>query len=153
LTDGMRCAACAWLIDRALAREDGVLEAGANAITGRLRVGWDPQRTTLSKPLRQLGALGYRPYPASSEAREAARRRERSRDLVRIGIAGLGSMQAMMLAGSLYLDTTHSMPLPPRDFFRWLTLLVATPVVFYAGWPFIAGAWREWRHRQLGMDT
>ena len=153
LTDGMRCAACAWLIDRALARENGVLEAGANAITGRIRLAWDPQRTSLSKPLRQLVALGYRPYLASGEAREAARRRERNRDLVRIGIAGLGSMQAMMLAGSLYLDTTHSMPLPTRDFFRWLTLLVATPVVFYAGWPFIAGAWREWRHRQLGMDT
>ena len=34
LTDGMRCAACAWLIDRALAREDGVLDTSANAITG-----------------------------------------------------------------------------------------------------------------------
>src|SRR5690606_9561323 len=33
LSDGMRCAACAWLIDRALAREDGVLDAGANAVT------------------------------------------------------------------------------------------------------------------------
>lgn len=153
LTDGMRCAACAWLIDRVLAREDGVLEAGANAVTGRIRLAWDPQRTSLSKPLRQLVALGYRPYLASGEAREAARRRERNRDLVRIGIAGLGSMQAMMLAGALYLDTGGSMPLPTRDFFRWLTLLVSTPVVFYAGWPFIAGAWRELRHRQLGMDT
>ena len=36
LTDGMRCAACAWLIDRALAREPGVAEASANAMrTGR----------------------------------------------------------------------------------------------------------------------
>src|SRR5699024_11201513 len=67
--------------------------------------------------------------------------------------AGLGSMQAMMLAGSLYLDTTGSMPVPTRDFFRWLTFLAATPVVFFAGWPFITGAWRELRNRQLGMDT
>jgi P-type Cu2+ transporter len=26
-------------------------------------------------------------------------------------------------------------------------------VVFYAGWPFLAGAWRELRHRAPGMDT
>ena len=153
LTDGMRCAACAWLIDRALAREPGVLDAGANAVTGRIRIAWDPQATALSGPLQRLAALGYRPYLASGEAIERERRRQRNRDLVRIGIAGLGSMQAMMLAGSLYLDTTGSMPVPTRDFFRWLTFMAATPVVFYAGWPFIAGAWRELRNRQLGMDT
>ena len=153
LTDGMRCAACAWLIDRVLAREPGVLEAGANAVTGRIRVAWNPAETALSQPLQRLVALGYRPYLASGEAREREHRRQRNRDLIRIGIAGLGSMQAMMLAGSLYLDTTGSMPVPTRDFFRWLTFLASTPVVFYAGWPFIAGAWRELRHRQLGMDT
>ena len=48
LTDGMRCAACAWLIDRALAREDGVLDSTANAVTGRIRIAWDPQHAVLS---------------------------------------------------------------------------------------------------------
>lgn len=153
LTDGMRCAACAWLIDRVLAREPGVIDAGANAVTGRIRLAWDPRRTTLSQPLRRLVALGYRPYLASGEAREQARRRERNRNLIRIGIAGLGAMQAMMFAEALYLDFDHSMSLPTRDFFRWITFLVSTPVVFYAGWPFLAGAGRELRHRQLGMDT
>ena len=33
LSDSMRCAACAWLIDRALRREAGVLDAGANGPT------------------------------------------------------------------------------------------------------------------------
>ena len=153
LTDGMRCAACAWLIDRVLAREPGVIDAGANAVTGRIRLAWDPARTSLSAPLRRLVALGYRPYLATGEAREQARHRERNRDLIRIGIAGLGSMQAMMFAEALYLDFDNSMSLPTRDFFRWITFLVSTPVVFYAGWPFLAGAWRELRHRRLGMDT
>ncbi|HEU0307176.1 MAG TPA: heavy metal translocating P-type ATPase metal-binding domain-containing protein, partial [Lysobacter sp.] len=60
LTDGMRCAACAWLIDRALAREPGVLEVSANAVTGRIRIAWDPALTPLSLPLGRLAALGYR---------------------------------------------------------------------------------------------
>ncbi|MEO8366383.1 MAG: heavy metal translocating P-type ATPase [Pseudoxanthomonas sp.] len=153
LTDGMHCAACAWLIDRALAREPGVIEAGANAVTGRIRLAWDPHVTPLSQPLQRLVALGYRPYLAGGEAREQARRRERNRDLIRLGIAGLGSMQAMMFAEALYLDFGNSMTLPTRDFFRWITFLVSTPVVFYAGGPFLAGAWRELRQRQPGMDT
>lgn len=153
LTDGMRCAACAWLIDRALAREPGVLDTGANAATGRIRLAWDPRKTSLSRPLRRLAALGYRPYLAAGHARERERRRQRNRDLLRIGIAGLGAMQAMMLAEALYLDFDASMPLATRDFFRWLTFLLSTPVVFFAGWPFIAGAWRELSQRRLGMDV
>ena len=153
LTDGMRCAACAWLIDRALAREPGVLDSSANAITGRIRIAWDPARTALSKPLARLAALGYRPYLATGEAREADRRRQRNRDLIRIGLAGIGAMQAMMFAEALYLDTRGQMPIPTRDFFRWITFLVSTPVVFWAGWPFLFGAWNELRSRRLGMDV
>ena len=153
VADGMRCAACAWLIDRAVSREDGVLEVTANAVTGRVRIAWDPARTPLSQPLRRLQALGYHPFLAAGEAREQARRRERNRWLLRIGIAGLGAMQAMMVAEALYLDTRNEMSLPMRDFLRWITFLVSTPVVFWAGWPFISGAWRELRARAPGMDT
>jgi Cu2+-exporting ATPase len=153
LTDGMRCAACAWLIDRALAREAGVLEVNANAVTGRIRIAWDPAITPLSRPLQRLVALGYRPYLATGEAIERARRHERNRWLLRLGVAGLGAMQAMMFAGALYLDRSGAMSTAMRDFFRWVTFLVATPVVFYAGWPFLAGCARELRHRRLGMDT
>ncbi len=153
LTDGMRCAACAWLIDRTLAREAGVIDSSANAVTGRIRIAWDPQRAALSQILQRLALLGYRPYLASGEAREQARMSERKRWLLRLGVAGLGAFQAMMLAEALYLDTHHTMPVPTRDFFRWLTFLVSTPVVFYSGWPFLVGAWRELRNRHVGMDT
>ncbi len=153
LTDAMRCAACAWLIDRALRRERGVADIGANAVTGRIVIAWDPAQTTLSALMERLCALGYRPWLATGEAREQAQRRERRRWLVRLGVAGLGAIQAMMFAEALYLDTAQQMPLATRDFFRWITFLVSTPVVFYAGWPFLDGMWRELRSRRIGMDT
>ncbi|MGN7725167.1 heavy metal translocating P-type ATPase [Luteimonas sp. 22616] len=153
LTDGMRCAACAWLIDRALRREPGVLDISANAVTGRIRIAWDPAKVVLSALLQRIAALGYRPYLSGGEAGEQARRAERNRWLLRLGLAGLGAMQAMMFAEALYLDFNNTMPIATRDFFRWVTLLVSSPVVFWAGWPFIAGMLRELRGRRLGMDT
>lgn len=153
LSDGMHCAACAWLIDRAVRMQEGVLDISANAVTGRIRIAWDPTRIALSKLLERIAALGYRSYLSSGQAREQARRSERNRWLLRLGLAGLGTMQAMMFAEALYLDTNHEMPLATRDFFRWLTFLVSTPVVFWSGWPFIAGMLRELRGRRLGMDT
>jgi len=153
ITDGMRCAACAWLIDRALARVPGVLDVTANAVTGRVRLDWDPARARLSEILQHLVRLGYRPYLAAGLERERARARERKRWLLRLGVAGLGAMQAMMLAEALYLDFDQQMPTATRDFFRWLTFLLCTPVVFYSGWPFLAGMARELRARHVGMDT
>ena len=153
LSDGMHCAACAWLIDRALRMQPGVLDISANAVTGRIRIAWDPAKTRLSTLLEQIAALGYRSYLSGGQAREQARRNERNRWLLRLGLAGLGAMQAMMFAEALSLDTANEMPLATRDFFRWLTMLVSTPVVFWSGWPFIAGMLRELRARQLGMDT
>ena len=40
-----------------------------------------------------------------------------------------------------------------RDLFRWLSLMVTTPVVFYAAAPFFAGAMRLVSARRLGMDV
>jgi len=153
LTDGVRCAACAWLIDRALMREPGVLEVSANAVTGRIRIAWDPARTPLSRPLQRLVSLGYRPWLATGAEREQARVKERNRALLRLGIAGLGAVQAMMFTEALYLDTNGSMSIPMRDFLRWIAFLVSSPVVFYSGWPFIAGCLRELREYRLGADT
>ena len=153
LTDGMRCAACAWLIDRALAREPGVSEVVANAVTGRIRLVWNPARSRLSGILRRLLALGYRPYLAGGREEEAARRADTRRWLLRVGVAGIATLQAMMFAEALYLDPLHQMPAATRDFFRWLTFLIATPVIFYAGFPFLAGAWREITQRRAGLDV
>ena len=153
VVEGMRCAACAWLIDHALRREPGVCDVGANAVTGRVRIGWNPDATPLSNVLSRLAALGYRPHLAQGEAAERERRRERNRLIARLGVAALGATQAMMFAEALYLDTANEMAPATRDFFRWITFLVSTPVVFFSGWPFLTGMVAELRHRRPGMDT
>jgi len=150
VVEGVRCAACAWLIERALAAEPGVASACVNAATSRLALAWDPAATPLSRLVALLARLGYRVHcPARDDARAAAG--ERRASLKRLAVAGLGAMQAMMLSEALYFGAGE-LDLATRDFFRWITFLVATPVVFYAGWPFLAGAWRQLRLRAPGMD-
>lgn len=150
---GMHCAACAWLVDKALRQADGVIDVRANAVDGRLLLQWDPTRTPLSSVLQRVARLGYRPALLASPGREAERRRERRRQLIGLGVAGLGTLQAMMFSEALYLDTGGTMPEATRDAFRWVTAAVSAPVVFVAGAPFLRGAWAEWRLRMPGMDT
>lgn len=153
LVEGIRCAACAWLIGRAISPMPGVVEAEANAVTGRLHLRWQPGKTALSAVLQRLAALGYRPHLATGEATEQARRGERRDLLKRLLVAGLGAVQAMMMAEALYLDFHDTMPTATRDFMRWLCFALSTPVVFYAGRPFLDGMANELRLRRFGMDT
>ena len=150
---GMHCAACAWLVDKALRREKGVLDVRANAVDGRVVLRWSPAETRLSVLLQRIARLGYRPSLPASAEREEARRRERNRRLLGLGIAGLGALQAMMFSEALYLDTTGSMPEATRDAFRWVTAAISAPVVFIAGAPFLRGMVNELRLRVPGMDT
>jgi Cu2+-exporting ATPase len=153
LTDAMHCAACSWLIQKALHKEPGVRTVNANAITGRIEIHWDPSQSRLSGLCSQLARLGYKPYLSMNEDYERQKRQERNRLLLKLGIAALVTTQTMMFSEALYLDTRQEMPLATRDFFRWLTFLLCTPVVFYSGSEFIRGMLREFKHRQPGMDT
>ncbi len=153
LTDGMHCAACSWLIQKALQKDPGVQQVNANAITGRIEIRWDPAHNRLSGLCTQLARLGYKPYLSMNEDYERQKRRERNRLLLKLGIAALVTTQTMMFSEALYLDTRQEMPLATRDFFRWLTFLLCSPVVFYSGSEFIRGMLRELKHRQPGMDT
>src|SRR3954471_2787297 len=45
------------------------------------------------------------------------------------------------------------MPQETRDFFHWLSALIALPAAAYAGQPFFQSAWRALRTRQLNMDV
>jgi P-type Cu2+ transporter len=149
---GMHCAACAWLIDRALSKQKGVSEVSVNAVTGRLHLRWQQATTPLSQLISCLQRLGYRAFLTRGSELEQSRSREKKQLLLRIGLAALVAMQTMMFAEALYLDTAHTMPMETRDMFRWLCFVTATPVVFYSGMPFIKGMLNEARQKTFGMD-
>jgi len=153
LVEGLRCTACSWLIEHAMASLTGVREVGVNVVGKRVRVVWEPQRVALSAILGAVARLGYQPHPLERTALDDVTTREQRDALKRLGVAGMGMMQAMMFAIVLYAGALEGIDNPTRDFFRWIGLIVTIPVVFYAALPFFAGARREWHARRPGMDT
>jgi Cu2+-exporting ATPase len=152
LVEGVRCAACGWLIERSLEQVPGVREIRVNPATARARLVWNPDKLPLSGALGVLSRLGYKPHPGSVGAGEMAVR-ERRAALRRLGVAGIGMMQVMMYAVALYVGAFQDMDAGLEQLFRWVSLLVATPVALYSGRPFFAGAWRDLRSGRPGMDV
>lgn len=153
LVDGLRCPACAWLIERAMRATPGVIDVGVNALARRVVLTFNPRKTGLAGLLEALARLGYSPSPLTADMIDSLRQRESRSALKRLVVAGLGTMQAMMMAVALYAGVFDGIDPSVREFFRWLGFLVATPVVLYSAQPFFEGALREWRSRRLSMDT
>ena len=153
LVDGMHCTACCWLIERTLGQLPGVVDVGVNAGARRARVVFDANVLPLARIVEALGRVGYRALPLDRAALDDTRRRETRAAQKRLAVAGFGAMQAMMYASALWFGAFDGADAATRDFFRWLTLLATTPVVFYSAGPFFAGAFRLLKVRRLGMDV
>src|SRR5215831_19549258 len=153
LVDGVRCAACCWLIERTLGSLPGIAEIGVNADARRARIVYDGRTVSLARIVAALARVGYRALPLDRAALDDTRQRESRDAQKRLAVAGFGAMQAMMYASALWFGAFDGVDVATRDFFRWLTLLAATPVVFYAAAPFFSGAIRLLGARRLGMDV
>ena len=153
ILEGIVCAACVWLNERHVNRLPGVLEFRVNYSTHRARLRWDERQIKLSDILAAIAAIGYIAHPFDPNRQEALQKRERAVALRRLAVAGLGSMQVMMLAVGLYVGDFQGMENWIREFLRWVCLILAVPVVTYSAQSFYSGAWRDLRRRQPGMDV
>jgi Cu2+-exporting ATPase len=153
LLEGIRCSACAWVIERALAGIPGVLAARVNYASQRATVRWDPERAEPSQILGAVARVGYSARPYDPRLAETARSSERRDLLWRLFVAGFGMMQVMMYALPSYLSGDGEMSADIAQLMRWASLILTLPVVLYSAGPFFRGALRDLRARRPGMDV
>ncbi len=153
LIGGITCAACIWLLEHHMAKQPGVISFSVTHSTQRARLVWNPEQSKLSQLLIAIHELGYRARPYQADEAEQALKAEHRSGLIRLAVAGIGSFQTMMLAFPLYFELVSELSPEFVSFFRWFSLLVATPVVLYSARPFFTNALRDIRSRHLTMDV
>lgn len=152
-TEGIRCAACAWLIRSHVENKPGVESVQVDTATGYTRIIWKPEKNRLSNLARSLMELGYKPHLPLASAEEQGRQQERRDSMKRLGVAGLGMMQVMMYAVGLYAGDAFGIDVAERSFLEWVSLLVTLPVLIYSGRIFFEGAIRSLKAGSPGMDV
>lgn len=153
LIEGITCSACVWLIEKHLMQLKGIESVTVNLSQHSATIRWTPETIKLSEILLELHAIGYKGHPWRAERQEALMQQEHRLFIRRLAVAGIGAMQVMMYAIALYAGAIQDMEDEYRDFIRWISAFVSTPVVFYAARPFFTAAWRDLKTRHLGMDV
>ncbi|MSQ11620.1 MAG: copper-translocating P-type ATPase [Dehalococcoidia bacterium] len=150
---GMTCASCVQHVEEALKEAPGVVAAAVNLATERATVEYVPGMATLPALRSGVEDAGYtvEVILTPGEVDEAGVRVRRERELtalrlkVTFSLVVAAAVMALMWSPVLEVFSPFSLNL--------LLLAVATPVQFWAGQSFYAGAWRSLKSRTPTMNT
>ena len=137
--EGMTCAACAARIGRGLSGLDGVEEANVNYATARAVVSYDPDAVdtaAFSTTIQKLGYAVAADGDASEEQLAELGRRLVAAVVLSVPTVAISMVSALQFGG-----------------WEWVVAALATPVVWWVGWPFHRTALRNLRHGSTTMDT
>jgi len=151
--EGVHCAGCMAKIERGLSAMPDVTLARVNLTDRRVALEWKAGTLDPARFIDRLEELGYKAYPYETESAEATEVAE-SRFLLRcLGVAAFATMNVMMLSIPVWSGNASDMLPEQRDFFHWLSALIALPAAAYAGQPFFRSAWRALSAKTTNMDV
>jgi Cu+-exporting ATPase len=145
LIGGMTCASCANRIERKLNKLDGVT-ATVNYATEKAKVTFAPGVTPadLIATVEQTGYTAALPAPPRPETAEPP-----------VDDHAATLRRRLLIATALTVPVVAMAMIPALQFeyWQWLSLTLAAPVVVWAGAPFHRAAWTNARHGAATMDT
>ena len=149
----IRCASCIWLNERILNKTDGVVFARLNYATHMARIRWNPEKTGIASIVNRIASIGYTPRPYTESERYKAQRAEARDLLVRFGTAAFLSSNLMIYSIALYAGYFQGFDKNIKLFLEYISLLLALPVIFYSGMPFIQSTLRGLKSWNFTMDS
>jgi len=151
--EGVNCAGCMSKIERGISAMPDVTLARVNLTDRRLAVEWTGDVLDPASIVDRLAGLGYKAYPFEPMRAEAAESDEAKFLLRCLSVAAFATMNVMMLSVPIWSGHGADMLAEQRDFFHWLSALIALPAAAYAGQPFFRSAWRALRAGGTNMDV
>ncbi|WP_328349528.1 heavy metal translocating P-type ATPase [Streptomyces sp. NBC_00445] len=147
---GMTCASCAARIEKKLNRMDGV-EATVNYATEKAKVTFR-EDIAVADLIATVEATGYsarEPEPVRTEPEAGGGPAQDEGDELR-------PLRQRLTAAVVLAVPVIAMAMIPAlqfEYWQWLSLTLAAPVVTYAAWPFHKAAWTNAKHGAATMDT
>ena len=151
--EGMACAGCMSKIERGLSALPSITRARANLTSRRVAVEWSEGAIDPVRVVERLSELGFRAYPFDPGGAEAAEEQETKFLLRCLGVAAFAAMNVMLMSVAVWSGNLSDITPEQRDFFHWLSALIALPAAAYAGQPFFHSAVRALTVRKLNMDV
>jgi P-type Cu2+ transporter len=151
--EGIHCGGSMRAIENGLSAMPDIVRARVNLTDRRVAVEWRDGKLDPAGFIDRLAALGFRAHPFDSGKSASDEWREGQMLLRCLGVAAFAAMNIMLLSVAVWSGNVSDITPEQRDFFHWLSALIALPAAAYAGRPFFYSAIRAIKARRLNMDV
>ena len=163
--EGMTCASCVNRITRFLTKVDGVADANVNLASESATVRFDPTQVAVADLVAAVDAAGYvarvEQATTGADEREVAQFAEARSERDEAGARHVGALRRRVIVAAILTvplllglaRMTVATGLPAFLTDPLFQLALATPVQFWAAWPFYVGTWKAARHGAADMNT
>jgi len=148
---GMWCAACGWVVEHALRREQGIVSAEVLFTSDLLKVTYCPQMVPPGTVPERVKSLGYRAAEFGTELE--GDRRDWQDMLLRLGIAGGLWMNVMLFSLVIYASYFEGIAGWAQQAVPFILMVLTLPVVLYSAWPIHRVAWFGVKTGHLRMEA
>ncbi len=151
--DGIKCAACAWLIEKHLKKNINIKELSINTFTSRASILWNSNKLSLNEIFLEFKKIGYKACIYNIKKKEKQYQIKYKNSLKNIIIAGLGAMQVMTLSLNLYTADFFDINFNYWCFMRWISFIITTPILFFAGKSIIKNGLKSLIKKNLNLNV
>lgn len=150
--DGMHCAACVWLIESILQKQDAVVLARVNLSKKYLHLKWRGDAEYGNKLVLLIHEIGYKLFPFDEKILAEEEKKYNQELLKCLAVAGFGAGNVMLFSSILWFSDLKAMGSVIVDFMHFFSALIALPVIIYAARPFFYSAFKALKAKSLNMD-
>ncbi|GAA5222386.1 heavy metal translocating P-type ATPase [Membranihabitans marinus] len=144
----IHCSACIWILERLFRFDDGILSSKVNYLKKECTIVFDINKIDLFSLANLLQQIGYGPEFNLNNSKEEKKRFSKSNNY-KIGLAGFCFGNIMLLSFPEYMSSPHQ---PMFTTFGYLKILLALPVLLYAGKDYLLAAKQFLLKRNIGID-
>lgn len=147
----IHCSSCIWILENLKRLDAGIGTSQVNFGEKKVRVNYNPDKTSLRKIVEMLSSIGYEPHISLENFDEGKKNVDRSL-LYKIGVAFFCFGNIMLLSFPEYFEVNEFWINQYRGFFRWLIFALSLPAFIYSASGYYVSAWKSIKSGMLNID-
>jgi Cu+-exporting ATPase len=149
----MHCASCVWLLEKLYKLNTGISRSTVNYPKKQVHIHFDISIVTLRELVLLLSSLGYEPALSLADADKRKVKHSNKKLYFQIGIAGFCFGNIMLFSMPEYFDFTGDLTRNFRDYFGFINLIFALPVLLYSDLDYFRSAIGGLRRKVINLDV
>ncbi len=146
----IHCSACVWLLENLHKIDQGIMQTRVDFLKQTATIKYNEEATSLKQIAILLTKIGYEPAFTLEGNESEGKKKVDKAPLYKLGVAGFAFGNIMLLSFPEYLGFTGAAKV---FWLGYINILLAIPVLFYAGKDYLVSAWKSLKNGQLNLDV